>query len=79
MGMQAVIAEADPEADRQPMKDNGDGKIGPTEEEKCRDRQNMKDHHHHSGDPVQCRIGILRPNRYRLCAHADSSEAERTC
>jgi hypothetical protein len=53
MGMKAVIAEADTETDRQPMQDDGDGKIGPTEKEKCRNRQNMKDHHHNGGDPVQ--------------------------
>jgi hypothetical protein len=56
MGMQAVIPEADPEPDRQPVQHDGDRKIGPTEKEKGGDRQNMKDHHHDGGDPVQCRM-----------------------
>ena len=53
MRVQSMVAEADAEADGQPMQRDGDEQVGPTEIEERNDGQNVKDHHHRGGDPVQ--------------------------
>src|SRR5215471_3490475 len=65
--VQAVVAQADAEADRDPVQREGDEEVGPRKPEEGRDRQRMEGDHEQGGDPVDGGEGIGRPDSRAQC------------
>ena len=70
--MQAVVAEADAEADRHPMQHERDDEVLPGEEPERHDGEHVERQHETTGNPVDVRNGVNGLERGAKCRQRNS-------